>query len=77
MIIIDRIVGDIAVCENGDEMVNIPISSILGKAREGDVLIEDKSKLTYTIDVFSTEQRRASINDSFSRLKARNPKNQR
>ena len=38
MLIIDRIEGDIAVCESGADTLNIPLSQIKGTPKSGDVL---------------------------------------
>jgi hypothetical protein len=74
MIIVDRVEeGIIAVCEIDDVMLEIPLSKIKGKVRDGDVLI-DMGDGTYTIDTATTAQRKAEITDIFERLKAKNRK---
>lgn len=71
IIIIDRIINDLAVCEVDDRTLNIPLSSIIGKASEGDVLIltEPGAEPRYAIDHDATQRRRLSIKDKFNRLK--------
>lgn len=71
MIIVDRVEeGIIAVCEIDDVMLEIPLTKINGKVRDGDVLI-DNGDGTYAIDAATTAQRKAEITDIFERLKAR------
>jgi len=66
MIIIDRFEGDLAVCESGGEMINIPRALIQEGAKESDVLIQkDKN---YEIDREETEKRRAEAIKKLKRL---------
>jgi 6-phosphogluconate dehydrogenase len=73
MIVVDRIEGDIAVCEIDGTMVDVPLSKISGCVNEGDMLIDNGSGL-YTIDTAATEQRKAEIIDLFESLKAKKKK---
>jgi len=68
-IIVDRIEGEVAVCEMNGAMVDIPLEKINGEVREGDILRSDGEH--YTVSKEETEQRRAAITDRFARLKAR------
>jgi len=72
MIIVDRIINAIAVCEiDGAGIADIPVSSISGDVREGSVLIEAGDKLRYIVDEEETRRRRTDITERFNRLKAR------
>ena len=71
MIIIDRIEGDIAVCEVDGVMQDIPLSFIAKGAKEGDMLIQNEDSLLLIPDISATEMRKASIDERFERLKAR------
>ena len=75
MIIVDRIINGIAVCEiDGAAIADIPLSSINGNVREGSVIIEAGDKLRYIVDEEETLRRRADITERFNRLKARGKK---
>ena len=56
MLIIDRIEKDTAVVETPDGHIDVPVSKIDGKARDGAVLIENGSG-TYTVDEAETKSR--------------------
>lgn len=61
-VIIDRFEGDFAVCEREDRsMIDIEISKIPSKAKEGDVL--DISDDIITIDLEETERRKRKIEE--------------
>jgi len=70
MIIVDRIEEGLAVCEIDGATVDIPLSEISGKPREGDVLIATADG-AYTVDTDEAERRRSDISAQFERLKAR------
>ncbi|MCL2615886.1 MAG: DUF3006 domain-containing protein [Dehalococcoidia bacterium] len=73
MIIVDRIEGDIVVCEIDGVMTEVPLSKMSGRVREGDMLTDNGNGL-FTVDAAGTAQRRAAISDRFERLKARQKK---
>lgn len=61
-VIIDRFEGDFAVCEREDRsMIDIEISKLPPKAKEGDVL--DLSDDIITIDFEETERRKRKIEE--------------
>jgi len=68
-IIVDRIEGEMAVCEVDGTMVDIPLSNIGSGVHEGDIIYTDGAN--YSIAKEETEQRRTAITDRFARLKAR------
>ena len=73
---IDRLEGDIAVCEQADRtMVNIPLSQLPEGVGEGDVLVaataEAGADIAYTIDKEATDTRRAVAKALLERLKNR------
>ena len=73
---IDRLEGDIAVCEQADRtMVNIPLSQLPEGVGEGDVLVaataEAGADIAYTIDKEATDTRRAAAKALLERLKNR------
>lgn len=74
MMIVDRIINGIAVCENDGSMMDIPLSAITGNVREGDVLRVDKNDAQYIVDTDETQKRRDAITERFERIKARNKK---
>ena len=61
MLIIDRFEGDIAVIENGDEMIDIPRLLLPENAKEGDVIIQSGGG--YIVDSGSAEKRRQEMLD--------------
>lgn len=67
MLIVDRIEGDIAVCEQEGRLVDIPLSSIKGLVREGDVLSLLAQDL-YCVDAAATVERRKRLTERFSAL---------
>lgn len=72
-LIIDRIEGDIAVCEDsGNHHLNIPISDIAGSAKEGDLLCRNPSGSGYVVDPGETERRRRELFRRQSNLFRRN-----
>lgn len=61
-VIIDRFEGDFAVCEREDRrMIDIEISKLPPKAKEGDVL--NISQDIITIDLEETERRKRKIEE--------------
>jgi hypothetical protein len=66
MIIIDRFEADFAVCESGDEIIEIPRVLIPENAKEGDVLMQKGA--VYFIDREMTEKRRAEAVKKLKRL---------
>lgn len=68
MYIIDRFEAGCAVCEHGEDYVLIDKASIPNNAREGDVLVVDKSG-RYIIDEMETGLRRARIRRMMEKLK--------
>ena len=70
MLIIDRIEGDIAVCERPDRtMVHIKLSELPAGVREGDCLAVDSG--AYIVDTEETARRRKQNSDKFARLLSR------
>lgn len=61
MLIIDRIEGDIAVCESDSDTLNIPLSQIKGTPKSGDVL-KRKGEI-YIIDESSTAGRQRRMTE--------------
>lgn len=60
--IIDRIEGDFIVAEDYDgTIVNIPSNKLIGKFKEGDVLVKDDQ--FFRVDNALTEKRRKEIAD--------------
>lgn len=60
-LIIDRIEGDIAVCENAAKRhIELRLSEISGPAREGDILRPELNG-GYTVDTTATAQRREKM----------------
>jgi methyl coenzyme M reductase gamma subunit len=74
LIVVDRIVNGIAVCEADGKTVDIPLSQIRGKIREGDVLRVSEDGAMYSADAEKTAQRSAVISARFDRIKAKNQK---
>ena len=66
--IIDRIESGIAVCNcmTTGEDIEIPVSELPPRSKEGDVLI--KSDSGYVFDAELTAQRRANLTDRMNRL---------
>lgn len=72
-LIIDRIEGDMAVCEDsGNHHLNIPIADIAGLVREGAVLRRNPSGSGYVVDPGETERRRRELFRRQSNLFRRN-----
>lgn len=58
--IVDRIEGDIAVCEDdNNELVDISLDRLPEGVSSGDILTEEKG--IFTVDMSATEKRRAEI----------------
>jgi len=70
MIVIDRIEGQIAVCEFDDEMKDVPFSIIKGQIRAGALLVA-QSDGSFVVDEEATEARTKHITERFERLKNR------
>ncbi len=70
MIVIDRIVGDFAVCEIYGSIENIPLSLIENNPCEGDVLV--KTADGYIADKQLTEKHRKSAAEKQKRLFSKN-----
>lgn len=61
-LIIDRIEGDMAVCEDrGNHHLNVPIADIAGPAKEGDLLRRNSNGSGYVVDPGGTERRRREL----------------
>ncbi|WP_455662206.1 DUF3006 domain-containing protein [Pradoshia sp.] len=59
-LIVDRIEGDLAVCEKSDKtMVDIELTQLPDDVKEGDVLIEKDGN--YELDLTETEKRRKRV----------------
>lgn len=60
MLIVDRIEGDIAVCESeNDEFLHIPLAQIESGLQEGDLLLFENG--LYRIDQAATQARKAHM----------------
>ncbi len=59
MLIVDRIEGEYAVCESDEGRMNVPLSRICGKVKEGDILAEKNGG--YIPDCAAAERRRRDI----------------
>ena len=70
ILVVDRIVGGIAVCVRGDETLDIPLTEIDGEPREGDILTTIGER--YAVDAAATDHRTAAIQERFNRIKNRN-----
>lgn len=66
MKIVDRLEGDVAVVEEGDLFVRLPLSILPADVREGDVLAKENGR--YTVDVDATEKRKQMLAERFARL---------
>jgi len=67
-LIIDRIEGDYAVCENDDKtFIDIPLSDLPDGVKEGDILVIDENG-GYTIDARAKEERLTEIRKKMNRL---------
>ncbi|MBE6848641.1 MAG: DUF3006 domain-containing protein [Ruminococcus sp.] len=66
MIIIDRIEGDYAVVEAGEQMLHIAIAELPQEAAEGDILTQTESG--WLIDVQATQARREAMAARRARL---------
>ena len=66
---VDRIEGNIAVCENLDtkETIEIELSLLPKRVKDGTILIYENNK--YKIDKEEEEKRRRAILEKFNRLK--------
>jgi len=69
MIVVDRIINEIAVCITEDKSIDIPISSIDGQVKEGAVLIPNADGDRYHVDDEETGRRRSELTERFNRLK--------
>ena len=67
--IVDRIEGEVAVCEVNGTTIDIPLTKINAGVHEGDILYEDGPM--YVVAKEETDQRRTAITERFARLKAR------
>ena len=68
MIVVDRIINEIAVCIKEDKSIDIPISSIDGQVKEGAVLIPNAAGDRYHVDDEETGRRRSELTTRFRRL---------
>lgn len=74
MIIVDRIIDGLAICEKDGASINIPLSQITGNVREGDMLRENESGVRYSVDSEETRNRRTALSERFERIKAKQNK---
>lgn len=67
-IVIDRIEGKIAICQNleNKEMIEINIEKLPKEIKEGNVLIFENGK--YEIDIIEEEKRRKRIEEKMKNL---------
>ena len=66
MIIVDRIENEIVICEEGDKFITIPKEKVIGKLREGAVII--KTEDSYTVDEDLTSVRKKTVFEKQKRL---------
>jgi len=66
MIIVDRIEGEFAICEQGENIIEIPLSLVPPSPSEGDVLV--KKGGLYFKDRAATARRRAEIKEKLRKL---------
>lgn len=72
-LIIDRIEGDIAICEDsGKNHLDIPMADISGSVKEGDLLYRNSNGSGYVVDSEETERRRRELFRRQSNLFHRN-----
>lgn len=67
-IIVDRIEGNLAVCETGDAILHISLTDIDGDIRDG-VVLKELNDGKYTVDLKSTTERRDRAEKHFKRQK--------
>ena len=72
MIIVDRILNDLAICINDGVQIDIPISKIEGKVSEGDLLYFDESDIKYSKQVDEPQKCKDGLSERFNRIKTRN-----
>lgn len=65
--IIDRIEGELAVVETDEGFVDVPLSSIRGRARDGAVLVSQENG-SYAVQEDLTEQRADEAQRRFESL---------
>lgn len=68
MLVVDRLENGYAICENGSEMLRIPLSHIDGSVKEGDVLLKENG--VYAVNAGATEHRRLLAAQKLKRLLA-------
>jgi hypothetical protein len=64
--VVDRIEGDFAIVENGDERLNVPLKNLPENVKEGDILTEN-----FQIDNSEKENRQRKLKEMENRLKKR------
>lgn len=65
--IIDRIEGELAVVETDDGFIDVPLSAIRGRARDGAVLVSQEDG-SYTVQEDLTEKRADEAQRRFESL---------
>ena len=71
MMILERIEGDVAVIEEGENLIHLPLSALPDGVKEGDILLVKDGR--YTVAVNDTHMRRQCLLRRFARLKAELP----
>lgn len=61
MLIVDRVEGGLAVVETDDGHVDVPVSEISGRVRDGVVLVQEDG--TYLVDEDATRERLDRISE--------------
>ena len=70
MLIIDRIEGSVAICEDEEaNQIRISLNQLPENISEGDMIVMREGR--YQIDLAGTEQRKARIREKIDRLKRR------
>ena len=65
--VVDRIEGTTAVVETGSGFVDVPVSQIRGRVRDGAVLVENADG-TYTVDEGQSARAAETVQERASRL---------
>lgn len=65
LIVVDKILNDLAVCEKDGTVMDIPLSQINGSVQEGDLLCIDDSGTRYSVQAEETQQRKDALSKRF------------
>lgn len=76
MIIVDRVLNDIAICIKDGVQIDIPLSNIDGQVGEKDILCFDEISTMYSVQAEETKKREDAISVRFARIKNQHKKEQ-